>query len=631
MSYLPITKEEMTARGWEAADFVYVSGDAYVDHPSFGVAIISRMLESQGYRVAILPQPRFDTPEDMKRFGRPRLGFLVTGGNIDPMVAHYTAARRLRSGDAYSPGNRAGLRPDRATIVYCRLIRQAYGAVPIIIGGLEASLRRFAHYDYWDDAVRPSILLESGADLLSFGMGEHSITEIAARMAAGEHPAAMHDIRGTCYLCGLEEPLLYPSVTCASFDKVSQDKKTYARACRIQLEEQDHITGRAVVQKHGERLLVQNPPALPLTSEELDAIAELPYERYYPPSYEAAGGVAAIREVEFSLTHNRGCFGACNFCSIAFHQGRYVSVRSHQSLLREAEGFPRNPHFKGYIHDVGGPTADFRAPACQKQQTAGLCRDKKCLAPTRCPAVRVDHTDYVRLLRELRAIPGVKKVFVRSGLRYDYMMGEEDDTFLTELVRHHVSGQLRVAPEHCSARVLDRMGKPHIGVYEAFLRRFERICQKEGKELYLVPYLMSSHPGSTMKDAVELALFLKKHRLRPQQVQDFYPTPGTASTCMFYTGLDPWTMQPVYVPTDPYEKKLQRTLLQYWKPENRRLVIEALVRAGREDLIGHGPDCLVQPDREYLLSRRAAAQGGPDRRLAAGERPAARRRGRKKR
>ncbi len=631
MSYLPITKEEMTARGWEAADFVYVSGDAYVDHPSFGVAIISRMLESQGYRVAILPQPRFDTPEDMKRFGRPRLGFLVTGGNIDPMVAHYTAARRLRSGDAYSPGNRAGLRPDRATIVYCRLIRQAYGAVPIIIGGLEASLRRFAHYDYWDDAVRPSILLESGADLLSFGMGEHSITEIAARMAAGEHPAAMHDIRGTCYLCGLEEPLSYPSVSCASFDKVSQDKKTYARACRIQLEEQDHITGRAVVQKHGERLLVQNPPALPLTTEELDAIAELPYERYYHPSYEAAGGVAAIREVEFSLTHNRGCFGACNFCSIAFHQGRYVSVRSHQSLLREAEGFPRNPHFKGYIHDVGGPTADFRAPACQKQQTAGLCRDKKCLAPTRCPAVRVDHTDYVRLLRELRAIPGVKKVFVRSGLRYDYMMGEEDDTFLTELVRHHVSGQLRVAPEHCSARVLDRMGKPHIGVYEAFLRRCERIGQKEGKELYLARYLMSSHPGSTMKDAVELALFLKKHRLRPQQVQDFYPTPGTASTCMFYTGLDPWTMQPVYVPTDPYEKKLQRTLLQYWKPENRRLVIEALVRAGREDLIGHGPDCLVQPDREYLLSRRAAAQGGPDRRLAAGERPTARRRGRKKR
>ena len=633
MSYLPITKEEMTARGWEAADFVYVSGDAYVDHPSFGVAIISRMLESQGYRVAILPQPRFDTPEDMKRFGRPRLGFLVTGGNIDPMVAHYTAARRLRSGDAYSPGNRAGLRPDRATIVYCRLIREAYGDVPIVIGGLEASLRRFAHYDYWDDAVRPSILLESGADLLSFGMGEHSLTEIAARMAAGEHPAAMHDIRGTCYLCGLEEPLSYPSVSCASFDKVSQDKKTYARACRIQLEEQDHITGRAVVQKHGERLLVQNPPALPLTSEELDAIAELPYERYYHPSYEAAGGVAAIREVEFSLTHNRGCFGACNFCSIAFHQGRYVSVRSHQSLLREAEGFPRNPHFKGYIHDVGGPTADFRAPACQKQKTQGLCRDKKCLGPTRCPAVRVDHTDYVQLLRELRAIPGVKKVFVRSGLRYDYMMGEEDDTFLTELVRYHISGQLKVAPEHCSARVLDEMGKPHINVYEAFLRRFGRICQKEGKELYLIPYLMSSHPGSTMRDAVELALFLKKHRLHPQQVQDFYPTPGTASTCMFYTGIDPWTMQPVYVPTDPYEKKLQRTLLQYWRPENRRLVIEALVRAGREDLIGHGADCLVQPDREYLISRRAAGQGGPDPKLTGKPRPGARRGkpGRKKR
>ena len=569
MSFLPITKEEMTARGWEAADFVYVTGDAYVDHPSFGSAIITRLLESQGYRVAVLAQPRFDTPEEMKRFGRPRLGFLVSGGNIDSMVAHYTAARRLRSEDFYSPGCRAGLRPDRATIVYCRLIREAYGDIPIVIGGLEASLRRFAHYDYWDDAVRPSILADSGADLLIYGMGEHPIAEIAARMAGGEPPAAMRDIRGTCYLCPLSDPLPENAVSCASFDKVSQDKKTYARACRLQLEEQDHVTGRAVVQKHGERYLVQNPPALPLTTEELDAVAELPYERYYHPIYEEMGGVPAIKEVEFSLTHNRGCFGACNFCSIAFHQGRYIT--------------------------------------------------------TRCPAVRVDHTDYVQLLRELRAIPGVKKVFVRSGLRYDYMMGEEDDTFLTELVRYHISGQLKVAPEHCSARVLDEMGKPHINVYEAFLRRFQRICQKEGKELYLIPYLMSSHPGSTMRDAVELALFLKKHHLRPQQVQDFYPTPGTASTCMFYTGIDPWTMQSVFVPTDPYEKKLQRTLLQYWKPENRRLVIEALVRAGREDLIGHGPDCLVQPDREYLISRRAAGQGGPDPKLTAKPHPGARR------
>ena len=609
MSFLPITKEEMTARGWEAADFVYVTGDAYVDHPSFGPAIITRLLESQGYRVAVLAQPRFDTPEDMTRFGRPRLGFLVSGGNIDSMVAHYTAARRLRSEDFYSPGCRAGLRPDRATIVYCRLIREAYGDIPIVIGGLEASLRRFAHYDYWDDAVRPSILADSGADLLIYGMGEHQMTEIAARMARGEHPAGMRDIRGTCYLCPLSDPLPENAVSCASFDKVSQDKKTYARACRLQLEEQDHVTGRAVVQKHGERYLVQNPPALPLTTEELDAVAELPYERYYHPIYEEMGGVPAIKEVEFSLTHNRGCFGACNFCSIAFHQGRYITTRSHASLLREAERFTHNPHFKGYIHDVGGPTANFRAPSCAKQATHGLCRDKKCLAPTRCPAVRVDHTDYVQLLRELRAIPGVKKVFVRSGLRYDYMMGEEDDTFLTELVRYHISGQLKVAPEHCSAHVLDEMGKPHINVYEAFLRRFQRICQKEGKELYLIPYLMSSHPGST----------------RPQQVQDFYPTPGTASTCMFYTGIDPWTMQSVFVPTDPYEKKLQRTLLQYWKPENRRLVIEALVRAGREDLIGHGPDCLVQPDREYLISRRAAGQGGPDPKLTAKPHPGARR------
>lgn len=611
MSFLPVTKEEMQARGWEAADFVYVTGDAYVDHPSFGAAIISRLLEAEGFRVAILPQPRFDTCEDMKRLGKPKLGFLVTGGNIDSMVAHYTAAKRLRSEDAYSPGNRAGLRPDRATVVYCNLIREAYGEeMPIVIGGLEASLRRFAHYDYWEDKVLPSILVSSGADLLSFGMGEHSIAEIARRMAAGEHPRRMRDIRGTCWLCPLGDPLPENAVSCASLDKVSQDKKAYARACRIQLEEQDHIYGRPIVQKHGEQYLVQNPPALPLTTEELDAVAALPYERWYHPSYEAAGGVPAIKEVEFSLTHNRGCYGACNFCSIAFHQGRYVSVRSHESLLNEAELLTKSPHFKGYIHDVGGPTADFRAPACAKQASQGVCKDKKCLAPTRCPAIRADHSDYLQLLRELRALPGVKKVFIRSGLRYDYMMGEEDDTFLKELIEHHISGHLKVAPEHCSARVLDKMGKPHIGVYEAFQRRFYAESRRQGKELYLIPYLMSSHPGSTMHDAVELALFLKKNRLRPQQVQDFYPTPGTASTCMFYTGLDPWSMEPVYVPTDPYEKKLQRTLLQYWKPENRRLVIEALTRAHREDLIGHGPDCLVQPDQEYLKSRHAALRGG---------------------
>lgn len=616
MSFLPISKQDMAARGWDAPDFVFVTGDAYVDHPTFGCAILTRLLESQGFRMAILAQPRFEDCSDFKRFGRPKYGFLISGGNIDSMVAHYTAARRRRSDDAYSPGNQPGLRPDRATIVYCRLAREAYGDIPIVIGGLEASLRRFAHYDYWDDAVRPSILTESGADLLSFGMGEHSITEICRRLAAGESPKTITDVRGTCHLAALCDPLPEDAVMCASFDKVSQDKKTYARACRLQLEEQDHVYGKPIVQKHGEHYLVQNRPALPLSTEELDCVAELPYERYYHPIYEKMGGVPAIKEVEFSITHNRGCFGACNFCSIAFHQGRYVTVRSHESILREAESFTHNPHFKGIIHDVGGPTANFRAPACSKQETCGVCKGKKCLAPTMCPAVKVDHRDYIALLRELRAIPGVRKVFVRSGLRFDYMMGEEDETFLREIIENHISGYLKVAPEHCSPRVLDEMGKPHIGVYEKFQKRFYDITKRLGKEQYLIPYLMSSHPGSTMKDAVELALFLKKHHLRPQQVQDYYPTPGTASTCMFYTGIDPWTMQAVYVPTDPYEKKLQRTLLQYWKPENRGLVIEALIRAGREDLIGHGPEYLVQPDQEYLRTHRPSA---PDSRSAGKE------------
>lgn len=608
MSFLPITKKDMAERGWDAPDFVFVTGDAYVDHPTFGPAILSRLLEAEGWHVAMLPQPRFENCEDFKRFGRPKYGFLISGGNIDSMVAHYTAARRRRSEDAYSPGNQAGLRPDHATIVYCRLAREAYGEIPIVIGGLEASLRRFAHYDYWDDKVRPSILVESGADILSYGMGEHSMVEICRRLAGGESPKTITDVRGTCYCCGLTDPLPSDAVMCASYDKVSLDKKTYARACRLQLEEQDHIYGCPVVQKHGECYLVQNKPSLPLSTEELDKVAELPYERWYHPVYEGMGGVPAIKEVEFSITHNRGCFGACNFCSIAFHQGRFVTVRSHESVLREAESFTHNPHFKGIIHDVGGPTANFRAPACSKQAACGVCKGKKCLAPTMCPAVKADHSDYIKLLRELRAIPGVRKVFVRSGLRFDYMMGEEDETFLREIIENHISGYLKVAPEHCSARVLDEMGKPHIGVYEKFQKRFYDITKKLGKEQYLIPYLMSSHPGSTMKDAVELALFLKKHHLRPQQVQDFYPTPGTASTCMFYTGIDPWTMQAVYVPTDPYEKKLQRTLLQYWKPENRRLVIEALVRAGREDLIGHGPEYLVQPDQEYLRRGKKALQ-----------------------
>ena len=600
MSFLPITKEEMTARGWDQADFVCVTGDAYVDHPSFGVAIISRLLESKGYRVAMLPQPDFASPRDFTRFGRPRYAFLVTGGNIDSMVAHYTAAKRRRSDDAYTPGNIAGKRPDRACTVYARLCKEAYPDVPVVIGGLEASLRRFAHYDYWDDAVRPSVLVESGADLLSFGMGEHSMVEIARRLAAGEEIGTMRDIRGTCYLCGLADPAPQGAVSCASFDKVRLDKAAYARASRIQLEQQDHVYGKAILQKHGDKMLVQNPPPIPLTTEELDAVSALPYQRYYHPSYEALGGVKAIEEVEFSIIHNRGCYGACNFCSIAFHQGRYVTPRSHGSVLAEARGFVENPRFKGYIHDVGGPTANFRGPACQKQEKNGVCMGKKCLYPSPCPAIRADHSDYIQLLRELRAIPGVKKVFVRSGLRYDYIMADKSTAFLDELVRHHVSGQLKVAPEHVSPAVLARMGKPSRQTYDRFCKAFYEATRRAGKEQYLVPYLISSHPGSTMRDAVALAVYLKENRIRPEQVQDFYPTPGTASTTMFYTGLDPWTMEKVFVPTDPTEKRLQRALLQYYKPENRRLCIEALIRAGREDLIGNGPGKLIQPDQAYL-------------------------------
>ena len=600
MSFLPITKEEMTARGWDQADFVCVTGDAYVDHPSFGVAIISRLLESKGYRVAMLPQPDFASPRDFTRFGRPRYAFLVTGGNIDSMVAHYTAAKRRRSDDAYTPGNIAGKRPDRACTVYARLCKEAYPDVPVVIGGLEASLRRFAHYDYWDDAVRPSVLVESGADLLSFGMGEHSMVEIARRLAAGEEIGTMRDIRGTCYLCGLADPAPQGAVSCASFDKVRLDKAAYARASRIQLEQQDHVYGKAILQKHGDKMLVQNPPPIPLTTEELDAVSALPYQRYYHPSYEALGGVKAIEEVEFSIIHNRGCYGACNFCSIAFHQGRYVTPRSHGSVLAEARGFVENPRFKGYIHDVGGPTANFRGPACQKQEKNGVCMGKKCLYPSPCPAIRADHSDYIQLLQELRAIPGVKKVFVRSGLRYDYIMADKSTAFLDELVRHHVSGQLKVAPEHVSPAVLARMGKPSRQTYDRFCKAFYEATRRAGKEQYLVPYLISSHPGSTMRDAVALAVYLKENHIRPEQVQDFYPTPGTASTTMFYTGLDPWTMEKVFVPTDPTEKRLQRALLQYYKPENRRLCIEALIRAGREDLIGNGPGKLIQPDQAYL-------------------------------
>lgn len=593
MAFLPITKEEMKQRGWDAPDFVLVTGDAYVDHPTFGTAIISRVLESYGYRVAILSQPDWRTDEDFRRFGVPKLAFLVNAGNIDSMVAHYTVARNRRKTDAYSPGSKPGLRPDRATIVYTQKLKALYPDTPVIIAGLEASLRRFAHYDYWDDRVRPSILAESGADLLSYGMGEKQAVEIAGRLLDGEPIQSITDVRGTCYLVPTREYRPGPAVECPSFEQVSTNKREYAVSCRKQQDEQDAVRGKRVIQRHGDRILVQNPPMAPLTQEELDAVYELPYERTYHPSYEKLGGVPAIQEVEFSITHNRGCFGACNFCSIAFHQGRAVTVRSEESVLREAKLLTANPHFKGYIHDVGGPTANFRQPSCKKQETQGLCPGKKCLAPKSCPALQVDHSEYLDMLRKLRALPKVKKVFIRSGIRFDYLMEEKDDSFFRELVEHHVSGQLKVAPEHCTARVLDCMGKPHIETYLAFQKRFFKLTREAGKEQYLVPYLMSSHPGSTLQDAVELAQFIKKNHLHPEQVQDFYPTPGTISTCMFYTGLDPYTMKEVYVPRDNKEKAMQRALMQYFIPKNKPLVIEALKLAGRTDLIGKGDNCLV--------------------------------------
>jgi len=595
MPFLPITKEEIDALGWDAPDFVVVTGDAYVDHPTFGPAIISRVLEHFGYHVAILAQPNWREAKDFTRFGKPKFGFMVSSGNIDSMVAHYTVARRRRRDDAYSPGNKPGLRPDRAVLVYTKKIKEIYPDSPVIIGGLEASLRRFAHYDYWDDKIRPSILLDSGADLLTYGMGENQTIEIARRLYSGEPISTITDVRGTCYAIPTKEYRPVPAVDCPSFDQVCQSKKEYAVSCRKEQDEQDAVRGRRVIQRHGSMMLIQNPPMVPLTQEELDVVYDLPYERTYHPVYESMGGVPAIQEVEFSITHNRGCFGACNFCSIAFHQGRAITTRSEESVLREAKKLTESPHFKGYIHDVGGPTANFRNPSCEKQAKLGLCAGKKCLAPKPCPALQVDHSEYLGILRKLRALPKVKRVFIRSGIRFDYLIEDKDDTFFRELVQYHVSGQLKVAPEHCSAAVLDSMGKPHIEAFLKFQKKYYKLCKEDGKEQYLVPYLMSSHPGSTLKDAVELALFLKRERLRPEQVQDFYPTPGTISTCMFYTGLDPYTLKEIYVPRTDQEKAMQRALLQYFNPKNKDLVISALKAAGRSDLIGMGNDCLVRP------------------------------------
>lgn len=592
--FLPINKQEMLERGWDGVDFVYVTGDSYVDHPSFGAAIITRVLESEGFKVAVLSQPDWKSTADFTQFGRPRLGFFVTSGNIDSMVAHYTAAKRLRHDDAYTAGGVSGKRPDRAVIVYSNIIKSIYPDSPVIIGGLEASLRRFAHYDYWDDKIRPSILLDSKADLLTFGMGENQTVQIAQRLDRGENISDMRDILGTCYTCPtVETP--YEGVECPSYENVLSSKREYAKSCRIQQDEQDHIRGRRIKQKHGKTMVVQNSPMPPLTQKELDRVYSLPYTRAYHPSYEKLGGVPGIREVEFSITHNRGCFGACNFCSIAFHQGRYVTSRSKKSIVTEAEKLTRMPNFKGYIHDIGGPTANFRKPSCDYQLEHGLCKGKKCLSPKPCANLKVDHSEYLDILRSVRSLPGVKKVFIRSGIRYDYLLEDRDDTFFRELVENHVSGQLKVAPEHCSASVLDKMGKPHIEAYIAFSKRYFQYTGEVNKEQYLVPYLMSSHPGSTLDDAIELALFLKKNHIRPEQVQDFYPTPGTISTCMFYTGLDPYTMEEVYVARSEHDKALQRALLQYYNPKNHRLVEEALKRAGRYDLIGYDAKCLIKP------------------------------------
>lgn len=593
--FLPISAEDMKRRGWDEYDFLVVSGDAYVDHPSFGSTVIARLLEADGYRVAILAQPEWHDASAFRAMGRPRLGILIGAGNLDSMVAHYTSAKKRRSEDFYSPGKRAGLRPDRASIVYCNRAREAFPGVPIILGGLEASLRRFAHYDYWEEKVRRAILFDSRADILVYGMAEYAEREIAARLASGTPVNEITDVRGTSYIASDVSGCPFPMVECPSYEEVCADKTAYARANMMQYDEHDPVRGKAIIQRCGSRMLITNPPQMPLTTAEFDRVSELPYTRDPHPVYDELGGVPAIEEVRFSVIHNRGCFGACNFCSLAFHQGRMITSRSHESVIREVTAMTKHPLFKGYVHDVGGPTANFRRPSCPGQLKRGLCRGKNCLTPTPCKNLDTDHSDYLALLRKLRAIPGVKKVFVRSGIRFDYLLYDKNGEFFAELVKYHISGQLKVAPEHCIDSVLGYMGKPPNEVYNRFMERYRRLNQRYDKEQYLVPYLISSHPGSTLKDAIALAEYLNRTGRQPEQVQDFYPTPGTLSTCMYYTGIDPRTMKPVYVPRTFHEKAMQRALLQWKRPEKRRLVLEALREEGREDLIGYGKHCLVPP------------------------------------
>ena len=595
-SFLPVCRKDMESRGWEQADFVYIIGDAYVDHPSFGHAVISRVLESRGYKVAIISQPDWKDPASISIFGRPRLAFLVSAGNMDSMVNHYSVSKKRRKTDASTPGGEMGKRPDYACVVYGTLIRQTYKDVPVILGGIEASLRRLAHYDYWSDRVKRSVLLDSGADMISYGMGERSIVEIADALDSGI------DVRDLTYISGTVVKIknredIYDADFLPSFDEIKENKRAYAESFYTQYLNTDPHTGRRLAEKYSDRLyVVQNPPAMPLTQTEMDDVYDLPYARTFHPSYKEKGGVPAVSEVKFSLISSRGCFGGCSFCALTFHQGRIVQVRSHESLIREAEAMTEDDEFKGYIHDVGGPTANFRHPSCAKQMEHGVCANRQCLFPKPCANLNADHSDYVALLKKLRELPGVKKVFIRSGIRFDYLLADSRRDFLKELCMHHVSGQLKVAPEHVAGPVLSLMGKPEHRVYESFVEAFDKMNRKLGKKQYLVPYLMSSHPGSTLREAVELAEYCRDLGYMPEQVQDFYPTPSTLSTCMYYTGLDPRTMKPVYVPKSPHEKAMQRALIQYRDPRLRPLVYEALKKAGRTDLIGYGPRCLLHPE-----------------------------------
>lgn len=601
--FLPVSMEDVKKRGWDQLDFVYISGDAYVDHPSFGHAIVTRLLEYMGFKVGIIPQPNWKTKEDFMKLGRPKIGFLVSSGNIDSMVNHYTSSRKRRHDDLYSPGGKGGKRPDRADIVYCNRIREAYGDIPIIIGGIEASLRRFAHYDYWDDRVRNSILIDSSADLLIYGMGEKPLMEIGNLLMYGKSIKDIKNVRGTCVITeNIEE--IKNNIVIPDFDSVSSSKKEYADAFKIQFEEQDAITGKTLVQKHGTRYVVQNPPAYPVSTEELDLVYDLPYTRTYHPMYKQSGGIPALKEVEFSITAHRGCYGGCSFCALNFHQGRVIQPRSDESILKEAAELTKLPGFKGYIHDVGGPTANFRHPSCKKQLEHGVCKNRQCLHPSPCPNLEADHSGYVKLLRNIRAIPGIKKVFIRSGIRYDYVMCDKDPEFFSELVQHHISGQLKVAPEHVSDKVLNLMGKPSRKLYDKFVEKYFDLNKKYHLNQYLVPYLMSGHPGSDLKAAVELAEYIRDMGYNPEQVQDFYPTPGSLSTAMYYTGINPLSGEKVYVPKDPEEKAMQRALMQYRNPKNYPLVYKALIKAGRRDLIGYDKKCLIHPPKPDRTSRR---------------------------